>query len=124
MLTGVDILKIQRMTRLMEKSPKAVGDIFSEGEIAYCQGRPHPAESFAARFAAKEALIKAIDSEVLEFDLNQIEIVKTRTGKPEFNITSAHCLEKIRNLMGKDEYKINLALTHEDDYAVAFVVIE
>ena len=66
MLTGVDILKIQRMTKLMQKSPSAVEDIFSESEIKYCQSRPHPAESFAARFAAKEALIKAIDSEVLE----------------------------------------------------------
>ena len=124
MLTGVDILKIQRMTRLMEKSPQALGDIFSEGEIAYCQSRPHPAESFAARFAAKEALIKAIDSEVLEFDLSQIEVVKTKTGRPEFHITSRHCLDKIRTLTDKEEYKINLALTHEDDYAVAFVVIE
>ncbi|MBR3731223.1 MAG: holo-ACP synthase [Spirochaetales bacterium] len=124
MLTGVDILKIQRMTRLMEKSPQAIGDIFSEGEIAYCQSRPHPAESFAARFAAKEALIKAIDSEVLEFDLSQIEVVKTKTGRPEFHITSQHCLDKIRTLTDKEEYKINLALTHEDDYAVAFVVIE
>ena len=124
MLTGVDILKIQRMTKLMEKSPLAMNDIFSENEIKYCQSRPHPAESYAARFAAKEALIKAIDSEVLEFDLNQIEIVKTKTGRPEFNILSTHCLDKIRKLMGKDEYKINLALTHEDEYAAAFVVIE
>ena len=124
MLTGVDILKTARMERLLRKSPQALGDIFSEGEIAYCQSRPHPAESFAARFAAKEALIKAIDSEVLEFDLSQIEVVKTKTGRPEFHITSRHCLDKIRALTDKEEYKINLALTHEDDYAVAFVVIE
>lgn len=123
MLTGVDILKNSRIDKMMARSPEAIKDIFSQAEIEYCQSRPHPSESFAARFAAKEALIKAIDAQVLEFDFTQLEVVRTSTGKPEFNITSQFALKKLRTLMGTDNYKINLALSHEDEYAVAMVVV-
>ena len=123
MLTGIDILKNSRIDKMMARSPEAIKDIFSQAEIDYCTSRPHPSESFAARFAAKEALIKAIDSQVLEFDLYQLEVVRTESGKPEFNITSQYALKRLRTLMGTDDYTINLALSHEDEYAVAMVVV-
>ena len=56
---GTDIVAIGRIQRILEKNPAFIRKVFAEGEIAYCEKRANKAESFAARFAAKEALMKA-----------------------------------------------------------------
>ena len=57
---GVDICEIERMERALARHPTMRDRVFTPEEVAYCDGRARPAESYAARFAAREAVIKAL----------------------------------------------------------------
>jgi holo-[acyl-carrier protein] synthase len=57
---GVDICEIARMERALERHPTMRDRVFTPEEIAYCEGKARPAESYAGRFAAREATIKAL----------------------------------------------------------------
>ena len=57
---GVDICDIARMERALERHPTMRHRVFTEEEVAYCDTRGRPAESYAGRFAAREAVIKAL----------------------------------------------------------------
>ena len=116
--TGTDIIEIDRIKDAI-KSDTFIKKIFTEKEIEYCESKKDPAriQSYAARFAAKEAIFKAI-SKVLLLDYGMewksIEILKEETGRPYVNL-------KIDNLK-KQNLKIDVSLSHIKDYAVATAV--
>jgi holo-[acyl-carrier protein] synthase len=122
-LNGIDIVAIERFHKIHDKNQELIRELFSPGEIEYCKNKKLPWQSFSARFAAKEAVIKAIDYSVLGVDLSKIEVTNTETGRPEISIHSDVILSRIRNLLGKDEYTINLSISHEKEYSVAHVLI-
>lgn len=122
-LSGIDIVSNLRMKKLIERSPDALKDIFSPLEIRYCKGKHAAYQSFSARFAVKEALIKAIDGDLLAYDLWKIETVNTETGKPELHIHCERIKEKIRDLLGTDLYSVQVTISHEKEYSVAQVLI-
>ena len=88
--TGTDIIEIDRIKDAI-KSDTFIKKIFTEKEIEYCESKKDPAriQSYAARFAAKEAIFKAI-SKVLPLDYGiewkSIEILKEETGRPYVNL--------------------------------------
>ena len=116
--TGTDIIEIDRIKDAI-KSDTFIKKVFTEKEIEYCESKKDPAriQSYAARFAAKEAIFKAI-SKVLLLDYGMewtsIEILKEETGRPYVNL-------KIENKK-KQNLKIDVSLSHIKDYAVATAV--
>ena len=116
--TGTDIIEIDRIKDAI-KSDTFIKKIFTEKEIDYCESKKDPAriQSYAARFAAKEAIFKAI-SKVLHLDYGiewtSIEILKEETGRPYVNL-------KIDNIK-KQNLKIDVSLSHIKDCAVATAV--
>ena len=119
---GVDIVEIKRLEDAVGRWGRRFLDrVFTEQEIAYCMARSRPASSFAVRFAAKEAVMKAVGGGVT---FREIEIAnragKQEAGPPE--VVRAGKLEKA--LAASGIKNIHLSLSHEREFGVAFVVAE
>jgi holo-[acyl-carrier protein] synthase len=117
---GIDIVKIERMREVIEKwGDKFLERVFTENEIVYCYKKRTPYLSLSVRFAAKEALIKAIGSEV-PVSLTDIEVINTGTGKPILKINN-----NLQDFFTSKQIKTaHLSLSHEHDYGVACVILE
>ncbi|MBI2024687.1 MAG: holo-ACP synthase [Candidatus Harrisonbacteria bacterium] len=104
---GIDIIKINRFRRIpYKKRPSFYKNIFTNLEIEYCLGKKDPYPSFAARFAAKEAIVKAVGGTI--YKARQIEIRKGSSGRP------------MVKLQGRK--KILLSLSHDGEYAAAIAL--
>jgi holo-[acyl-carrier protein] synthase len=116
---GIDVVEVQRIKKMIEKwDNKFVARLFTEGEIARCRQRVTQAECFAARFAAKEALAKALGHGWCKhFHWTDVEVMNDQAGKPGLRINgiTAKLVENKRVL---------LSLTHTREYAAAVVTIE
>jgi holo-[acyl-carrier protein] synthase len=111
-LCGVDIIEIERIKNAFEKQGQAFRNrAFTEKEIAYCESKKITKyRSYSARFAAKEALVKALGTGISKgILLKDIEVLN---GKAK---------EHFIALKGKN---ISLSLSHCESYAVAYVIIE
>ena len=114
--TGIDIIEVSRIKNAIESSNnKFLERVFTEKEIEYCNSKGlNKYEHLAARFAAKEACLKAI-SDLLEnkFDISwkEIEILNSKDGRPILNL-----YKEIKNIES-----IDVSLSHLKDYAVANV---
>lgn len=122
-LSGIDIVNNNRIKRLISRSPNALEDIFSKKEIEYCSKKKYSEQNYGARFAVKEALIKATNSHLFDYELNDIETVNLESGMPVVNIISNKLNQKIRSLLNKDDYKINVSISHEKEYSIAQIII-
>lgn len=122
-LNGIDIVDNNRFTKLIRKNNNSLKNFFSEKEISYCLSKKNPEESFGSRFAAKEAIIKAINSHILEFDLTKIEVLNEDSGKPLVFINCEILKDKIKNALNKENFVVNLTLSHEKRYSIAHVLI-
>jgi len=119
---GIDIIDIPRVKRIAEEyGPDFIAKLFSEGEIAYCNSKKTPEINFAARFAAKEALLKALGTGMRAgIDWKDIEVVSDEMGNPSISLTGrAKQLADERGVAA-----IHLSLSHTADYAAAVVVLE
>jgi holo-[acyl-carrier protein] synthase len=119
---GTDIVEIKRIQKSIEKHSQAFLDqVFTTNEIEYCQQKANPYESFAARFAAKEALLKAIGTGLrYEFKFTEIDVQKDDKGAP-FIILSGAVKKYYQELTIQS---IHLSLSHTKYYAQAFVILE
>ena len=84
---GADLVDIDRIRTTMERQVRFAERVFTAGERHYCDQRNDPAERYAARFAAKEAVLKALGTGLGGADFTDIEVVKEPNGKPELAIT-------------------------------------
>jgi holo-[acyl-carrier protein] synthase len=117
---GIDLVKIDRMKEVVEKwGQRFLERVFTAGEISYCYEKKNPYLSLSVRFAAKEALIKAIGS-AGPVALTDIEVINVDTGKPFLKINGR--LEVF--IKEKSIRKAHLSLSHEHEYGVACVVLE
>lgn len=119
---GSDIVKIERIERLAERYGKRFLErIFTPAEIGYASGKARPALHFAARFAAKEAFVKALGSGMRQgINWSDIEIINNELGKPQFNLHN-HARKASIKLKNPTSW---LTLSHEQEFALAFVVLE
>ena len=112
---GVDIIEIDRVRRALER-PRFRERCFTEAERAYCDSRADPAQSYAARFAGKEAVGKALGCGV-RFTWKEIEIV----GRPKPGVSlsgrTAAFAERVR------AGAIDLSMTHAREIAAAICVV-
>ncbi len=117
---GIDIVKIKRMKDVSEKwGKKFFQKVLTENEIAYCYQKKIPYPSLAVRFAAKEALIKAIGSEVI-VNMKDIEIINEKNGKPTLKV-----IGKLEKFFKENKIKhCHLSLSHEREFGVACVILE
>jgi holo-[acyl-carrier protein] synthase len=117
---GVDIIKIARMKAAVEKwGGRFLRRVFTESEIAYAYGKKDPYRSLSVRFAAKEALIKAIGSET-PVSLTDIEVMNYGSGRPFIKVNGG-----LKTFFGERSLRTaHLSLSHEREYGVACVVVE
>ena len=117
---GIDVVHIDRMRIVVEKwGQRFLKRVFTDLEISYCYKKKNPYLSLAVRFAAKEALIKAMGSEI-SLSFTDIEVVNIGNGKPFFSFG-----ERIDAFfMKKNITSAHLSLSHEHEYGVACVVLE
>ena len=119
---GIDIVDIPRMAELRERHGERFRDLlFLPEEYDYCLSRAKPDECFAARFAAKEAVMKALGTGWAEgVAFTGIEVVRQEGGKPEIQLHGATA-ERAKALGAG---KIHLSLSHSMKAAIAQVLIE
>ena len=117
--TGVDLIEVERIKKVIERwGERFLRRVFTPWEIAYCREKKLPHFSFAARFAAKEATLKAIGSGLSEgVRWTSIEVVADRYGSPAVRLG-----QKIQRLIGDKEVKISMSHTKEYAIAVALLV--
>jgi len=116
MKVGVDLIEIARISRALDRYPTFRARCFTEAEQAYCDSRANPAESYAGRFAGKEAVGKALGSGV-RFTWREIEIA----GRPKPGVTLSGKTKAWAERVGAGE--IELSMTHSRDLAQAVCVV-
>jgi len=104
-MIGLDIVEIERIERLARRNARFLPRVFTDQEIRYCRSKKNRWQHFAARFAAKEAVWKALGQEGIA--LKDISVRRDAAGKPGVL------------LRGRLNRSIQLSLSHSDHYAVA-----
>ena len=84
---GVDLVEVDRVRRVLDRTPSLVTRLFTEGERAYAESAADPAERFAVRFAAKEAAMKALRIGLGAVDWHDLEVARTPSGAPDLVVT-------------------------------------
>ncbi len=118
---GIDMIEVDRVTEKVNKDNGFREKIFSEKEIAFCESKKNRTESYAARFAAKEAFLKATGFGLtLGHQLSEIEVINDDLGKPSFNLIGSFKTKAIDNNWNR----IHLSISHLQNVACAVVIIE
>ncbi len=107
---GVDCVEISRFEGLTKSF---VSKVFTEKEAEYCRSRKSRAQHFAGRFAAKEAIIKAMDGAGKRVAMHDIEVLNSESGAPNAKILSK----------GFSRYDIHLSISHSRNVATAFSIV-
>ncbi|HEY8934507.1 MAG TPA: holo-ACP synthase [Cyclobacteriaceae bacterium] len=119
--TGIDIIEVQRVADKINKENGFREMVFSASEISYCEKTSPKAEHYAARFAAKEAFLKAAGGGLtLGYELKDIEIINDDLGKPSIHLTNK--FQTLAQINGWN--KIHVSLSHVQAMACAVVIIE
>ena len=109
MKIGIDIVEVKRIAKLI-RNKAFLKRVFTDQEIMYCSERVNKAEHYAVRFAAKEAVWKALGMGGIS--LRDISVKNRSNGKPEVLIK------------GKNRKDIVISLSHTENYAVAVAIIK
>ena len=118
MTVGVDLIEIDRIRRALERYPAFKERCFTEAERAYCDSRKNPAQSYAGRFAGKEAVGKALGFGVARaFAWRDVEIV----GRPKPGVQLHGRLAAWAERLGTGE--IDVSMTHSRELASAVAVV-
>jgi holo-[acyl-carrier protein] synthase len=111
---GIDLLEIERLERALQRHPRLAERIFTEAERDYAAARARPGRHLAARFAAKEAVVKALGLSG-GFGLREIEVI---AGEPPRVALSGRAAE----VAGAD--RVEISLTHSRDFAAAVAIVD
>ena len=119
---GVDIIEVYRIRETLARTPRFTARVYTDAERAYCEAKgAAAAQSYAARFAAKEAFLKALQTGWRgQITWHDIEIFSGETGAPSLKITG----EARRILENTGANRIHLSLSHTTEHAVAQVILE
>ncbi|MFT8313778.1 MAG: holo-ACP synthase [Clostridium sp.] len=117
---GIDIVEIQRIKEAIDKNSLFLEKVYTEIEIEYLKSRNFRPEYAAGRFAAKEAISKALGTGFMQFSIRDIEIDRNVKGKPVVVLKGK--AKQIANKFGK--YKIHLSISHSKENAIAYAVLE
>ncbi len=117
---GVDMLEIARMERAIKRRPSFLKRVFTDEERAYCDSCARPAEHYAARFAAREAVLKALGTGFSEgIGFKDVSVTNDEWGKP-IAVLSGRAAEVAAE---RGVQEVALSLSHTRDVAVANAVL-
>jgi len=111
---GIDLLEIDRLERALERRPRLAERVFTVAEREYAAGRARPGRHLAARFAAKEAVVKALGLSD-GFGLREIEVLAGEPPRVRLGGRAA---------AAAGDREIEISLTHSRDYAAAVAIAE
>ena len=116
---GVDVVDVKRMKAAIDAwGPALVKKMFTETEVAYCKSKKKPHEHFAARFAAKEAVSKAMETGWSgQFRWRDVEVVNEISGAPKV-VLHDYVASQLA------QCKVHVSLSHTENTVVAFAIIE
>ena len=117
MRVGVDLIEIDRVRRALERHPGFRERCFTDAEREYCESRANPAQHYAARFAGKEAVGKALGIGI-RFTWKEIEIA----GRPKPRVGLSGRTRAAWERVGAG--RIDLSMTHSKELAAAIAVLE
>jgi len=119
---GIDIVEVYRIREALERTPRFIDRVFTDREIEYCRSKGvKQFESFAGRYAAKEAMFKALGTGWRgELAWKDIEILSDELGAPVLEYSGEVAMH-LTALGCKD---IHLSISHTENYAVAQIIIE
>ncbi len=117
---GIDAVEVERFRNVLGRRPALVNRVFTVQEIESLSGRIDPIPGLAARFAAKEATMKALGVGIFEIAFRDIEITRQSSGAPSL-LVSGRARERA-DALSVDE--IHLSMTHTDLIASAVVVVD
>lgn len=117
---GVDIVDIEHMRTILKRTPSFSRKVFSADEQAYCESMTDPASHYALRFAAKEAVLKALGTGFFEsgIGIRDIEVSRNEKGAPSVRLHGA--ARRKAEELGVREIPLSLSYTHQE--AVAFAM--
>ncbi|HXA74557.1 MAG TPA: holo-ACP synthase, partial [Acidimicrobiales bacterium] len=122
---GVDAVDVTRFRRVLDRRPNFAARCFTEGERADASCSADSVQSLAARFAAKEAVMKALGTGIGAFALTDVEVCRTGGTDATRNAPYVVLTGKAAELAwAHGASRFHLSLTHTDDVAIAFVVAE
>lgn len=119
---GVDIVEVERMRAILQRSPSFTRRVFSCEECSYCDGTATPEYHYATRFAAKEAVLKALGTGFAQGRIKprDIEVVLNTKGKPHVRLYG-NAARRARE-MGVNELPVSLSYTHSQAVACAMAL--
>jgi holo-[acyl-carrier protein] synthase len=118
---GTDIIEVNRIERLLSEQKRFKERIFTRVEIEYCEHKKNNVQNYAARFAVKEALLKAIGTGWREgVAFKEIEVKNNEKGKPELALSGT--VKTITEEMGVKN--IQVSISHLKDLAIGMVILE
>jgi holo-[acyl-carrier protein] synthase len=112
---GIDLLDIGRLEAVLERRPRLADRLFTAGELAHARSRHRPGRHLAARFAAKEAALKALGGGALP--LREIEVTGGGDEAPRLRLHG-----RAAALAGERGVELQVSLTHSQELAAAAVV--
>jgi holo-[acyl-carrier protein] synthase len=117
--TGVDVVGVDRLRRLVEGDEERQRTLFTARELEYCRGKRRKYEHLAARFAAKEAVLKAFGTGISQrMRWTDVEVVNDKMGRPEIRLDGAVASFAERHGL-RD---LDVSLSHVEDLAVAHAI--
>ena len=118
---GTDIIDIVRIKKIIAKDGRFIEKVFTGSEISYCESMSRREIHYAARFAAKEALFKALGTGYRDgMSWKDISVKNDELGKPGIELSG----KTLDNFKKKKLRNIHLSISHTKEYAVSFVVID
>jgi len=119
---GVDIVEIDRMKAALERRPSMRERLFSDAERAYCDKRKKPEIHYAMRFAAKEAVLKALGTGFSGMRFRDVEVMRDESGRP-VPVLYGRAAE-VAAQRGVVEMHLSLSFTHSTAVASAVAITE
>jgi holo-[acyl-carrier protein] synthase len=117
---GVDAVDVNRFREAMTRTPGFASRVFTAAEISSLADRLDPAPSLAARFAAREAVMKALGVGLGAFDLHDVSVDRAESGAPRLIVRGR--AELLANERGISKWFVSL--THTEGVAMAMVAAE
>lgn len=117
---GIDAVEVERFRSVLKRRPSVVDRVFTPQEVESLSGRSDPVPGLAARFAAKEATMKALGVGLFEIAFRDIEITRQSSGAPSLRVTGR--ARQRADVLSVDE--IHVSMTHTQLIASAVVVVD
>ena len=117
---GIDLVDVQRFRSVLKRRKTISERLFTEGELTYCNTAADPTERLAVRFAAKEAVMKALGVGLGSIRFRDVEVIKNPSGQPAVMLHGS-AAELASN---SGVTALHLSLTHTTQTAEALVIAE